>query len=127
MGKHSKGLRKKYVKERKRRLKLKTKVNELQKEGQEEGGTEMDDESSPTDREELEQGLGDGTDVNNKDDSGIFKDCCVDLNDERLFKPRPDPLWVAFYKYTKNKRKLSELLDNPLGNYYEVRSNKIAI
>ena len=130
MGKHKKYSRKKYVKDRKRRLKSLKKVEQ----------EELGDASNPAeelelgnvaDASEVDQETGDDGDINDKEDNGdIFKDCCMDLNDpkvQRLFKPQHDPLWVAFCKFAKNKRKWSKLLENPLGNYYEVRSNEITI
>ena len=57
---------------------------------------------------------------NGSDSGDSFMNCCLDLNDPKVIKmfaqPKPseDPLYVSFYRYQRNKRKLLKLLRNPL-------------
>lgn len=140
MGKHNKDKRKEYLKKRKRRLKDKrsevqyyTEQNDCTEEdqitcssGPEENNsvqyteksdcTEEDQSTCTSVPEENNSSIGD-----NGSDSG---DCyrCLDLTDPKVMKmfahPKPseDPLYVSFYRYQRNKRKLLKLLRNPLQN-----------
>ena len=57
---------------------------------------------------------------NGSDSGDSFMNRCLDLNDPKVIKmfaqPKPseDPLYVSFYRYQRNKRKLLKLLGNPL-------------
>ena len=111
MGKHDKDKRKKYLKKRKRRLK--DKRSEVQYTEQSDC-TEEDQSTCSSVPEENNSSIED-----NGSDSG---DCyhCLDLTDPKVIKmfgqPKPseDPLYVSFYRYQRNKRKLLKLLRNPL-------------
>ena len=57
---------------------------------------------------------------NGSESGDSFMYCCLDVNDPKVIKmfaqPKPskDPLYVSFYCYQRNKRKLLKLLRNPL-------------
>ena len=112
MGKHNKSARKEYLKRRRRRLKRKRAEEvseEVNKDDEISTSTEIDS-SSVQDSSECEAG------------SDFFQGCYLDPNDlevtRRCRYPHPsnDPLLVGFYRFQENKRKLLNLLRNPLGN-----------
>ena len=57
---------------------------------------------------------------NDSDSGDSCMNRCLDLDDHKVIKmfaqPKPseDPLYVSFYHYQRNKRKLLKLLRNPL-------------
>lgn len=107
MGKHNKAARNQYLKRRRSRLKSNATSTS------EEDKSETDTTEAPSSvnsqdgHQELDQ----------RSQTG-----CLDLNDpalDRLFRPmkaKHDPLWLSFERFHHNKRKLINLLRNPLGD-----------
>ena len=114
MGKHNKSAHKEYLKRRRKKLKRK-RAEEVSEEvnKDDEISTSTDhDSSSGQDSSECEAG------------SDFFQGCYLDPNDLEVMRcyryphPSNDPLLVGFYRFQENKRKLLNLLRNPLGNQW---------
>ena len=114
MGKHNKTARQEYLKRRRKRLKRK-RAEEVSEE------VNKDDEiSTSTDHDSSS-----GQDSSESEAGGdIFHGCYLDPKDleemKRYRYPHPsnDRLLVGFYRFQENKRKLLNLLRNPLGNQW---------
>ena len=116
MGKHNKSAHKEYLKRRRKKLKRK-RAEEVSEEvnKDDEISTSTDhDSSSGQDSSECEAGTC----------SDFFEGCYLDPNDLEVMRcyryphPSNDPLLVGFYRFQENKRKLLNLLRNPLGNQW---------
>ena len=111
MGKHNKSARKEYLKRRRKRLKRKREEvsDEVNKDHEISASTDHDS-CVGQDSSESEAG------------GDILQGCYLDPNDpevERRYSyppPKHDRLLVGFYRFQENKRKLLNLLRNPLGN-----------
>ena len=139
MGKHNKDKRKEYLKKRKRKLKDKrtkeqyTEESDCTEEDQSSCSSVPEKNDSVQYREESDcteedqsicssvpQENNSSIEDNGSDSGDSFMYRCLDLNDPKVIKmfaqPKPseDPLYVSFYYYQRNKRKLLKLLRNPL-------------
>ena len=139
MGKHNKDKRKEYLKRRKRKLKDKrtkmqyTEESDCTEEDQsscsslpeENNSVHYREESDCTEEDQTSCGSvseknNSSVEDNGSDSGDSFMNHCLDLNDPKVIKmfaqPKPseDPLYVSFYRYQRNKRKLLKLLRNPL-------------
>ena len=113
MGKHNKQKRKEYLKRRRRQLKQKKNAAELSSEIQQETRDQIQVEEAPV-SPDSSQGINVNTEyvqasrILNTSDPEVIK---------RFLKPCKDPLYVAFWKYQANKKKLLHLVRNPLTSW----------
>lgn len=109
MGKHCKQKRKEYLKRRKRQIK--ERKNELEcsweinRERNNQDGCQVDE--APTSPESSDMAFIVASRIVNTNDREVIK---------RFLKPCKDPFYLSFLRYQENKRKLLNLVRNPLAN-----------
>ena len=114
MGKHNKTARKKYLRRRRNRLKWKREKELSEKVNKDDEISTSTDHDSHVGQDSNESETG----------SDILQGCYLDPNDPEVERccsypdPKHDRLLVGFYRFQENKRRLVNLLRNPLGNQW---------